>query len=153
MTELSELLDDRCVDLTLKKGRKRVIVSRLAELAARTDAVTDATGFERELLEREDQTSTAIGGGIAIPHKLSPRIARRVLGIARCDAGTNYGAPDGQPVKLFFLLLAPEDALNDHLRVLSRLARFLHDAAFREKLLAATTADEIRSAFQAKERE
>lgn len=153
MTELSELLDDRCVDLNLKKSRKRAIVSRLAELAARSDAVNDVAGFERELLEREGQTSTAIGGGIAIPHKLSRRVSRRVLGIVRCDEGTGFGAPDGQPVKLFFLLLAPEDALNDHLRVLSRLARFLHDAAFREKLLTANTADEVRSAFRAKEQE
>ena len=153
MIPLSELLDDRIIDLTLSKGRKRAIISRLVELAVTGDAVSDPVALERELLEREQDSSSAIGGSIAIPHKLSSHITRRVLGFARCSEGTAFDAPDREPVRLFFLLLAPETAVTEHLRILSRLARFLHDAEFRTALLSAANASDVRRAFEAKERE
>ena len=153
MTPLSQLLDDRVIELGLPRGRKRAVVTRLAQLAAASDAVTDAAALERELRQREQDSSSAIGGGIAIPHKLSPYVTRRVLGFARCSDGTGFDAPDREPVKLFFLLLAPENAVTEHLRVLSRLARFLHDTEFRQALLTAQNAADVRRAFEAKENE
>jgi nitrogen PTS system EIIA component len=153
MTQLSELLDDGCVDLSLEKGRKAAILSRLIGMAYNAGAVSDQATLIQEILEREEQTSTAIGGGIAIPHKLSSCVTRRILGFGRCDEGAAFSAPDGRPVMMFFLLLAPEDAVTDHLRILSRLARFLHDPNFQNSLLDASSPEEIRNVFLAKEQE
>lgn len=153
MTPLSQLLDDRAVDLSLPKGRKPAIIAHLAGLAAATGAVTDRDALERELLQREEEISTATGAGIAIPHKLSPHVNRRILGFARCAGGVAFDAPDRKPVELFFLLLAPEAAVTEHLRILSRLARYLHDGEFKQRLLSAENADALRSAFLSKETE
>ncbi len=151
--QLSDLFDERAVELDLPKGGKEVVISRLAELAELAGAVTNGEALRRQLSDREEQSSSAIGGGIAIPHVLSNTVTRRALGFARSNVGVAFNAPDGEPVSFFFLLLAPESSVTDHLRVLSRLARFLHDPTFRSALASAATAAEVREALLAKENE
>jgi nitrogen PTS system EIIA component len=150
---LSDLLDDRCIDLNLAKGKKSAVLSHLVRMADTAGAVTDADGLLKELITREKQTTTAIGGGIAIPHKLSPYVRHSVLGFGKCDEGVSFSAPDSRPVVMFFLLLAPENAVNEHLRILSRLARYLHDQSFQTRLMNARTPEDVRAAFTHKENE
>ncbi|MFP4330734.1 MAG: PTS sugar transporter subunit IIA [Alkalispirochaetaceae bacterium] len=140
---LVEMLDPRCIDLSFSKRRRKQVVRRLVELAGVTGAVRDQEELAKQILKRDDEVSTAVGDGVAIPHRISPLVDRRLLVFLRTEKAAAFSPPDGQPVHLVFLLLAPEGAVNDHLRSLSRLARLLHDATFRSALMAAQSSDEV----------
>jgi len=97
------------------------------------------------LKEREALGSTGIGGGIAIPHGKLADLKDIIILFARSREGVEFAAVDNQPVKLFFLLLAPENAAGTHLKILARISRMLKSREFREKLLAAPGAEELHA--------
>ena len=85
---------------------------------------------------RERLTSTAIGEGVAIPHGRVSSLRDVVAGFARSEAGVDFDSVDGKPTRIFFVLLAPDDAAALHLKALARISRLLKDASFRERLAA-----------------
>ncbi|HWP35278.1 MAG TPA: PTS sugar transporter subunit IIA, partial [Thermodesulfobacteriota bacterium] len=89
------------------------------------------------LLERERIGSTGVGEGVAIPHAKLAGVRRLVGAFARSRGGIEFGAVDGRPCRLFFLLVAPEDAASDHLRALARVAKLMRDPEVRRRLLEA----------------
>ena len=89
------------------------------------------------LREREALGSTGIGGGIAIPHGKLPDLDEIIVLFARSREGVEFAAVDGQPVHLFFLLLAPENSAGIHLKTLAQISRMLKNQAFCEALLNA----------------
>jgi len=95
------------------------------------------------LLEREKLGSTGIGDGIAIPHGKLNIVDNLAISFGRSKEGIDFNAMDGKPVYLFFLLLAPENAAGQHLKMLAKLSRMLKDATFRKNLLEATSKEEI----------
>ena len=95
------------------------------------------------LWEREKLGSTAIGDGIAIPHGKLPGIRGVVGSFARHPAGVDFESLDGLPTKLFFLLVAPDDSVGQHLKALARVSRLLKGAAFRQQLLEAADRAEL----------
>ena len=102
--------------------------SFIKDLAARVVAALPAVGEQElldRLLEREAQQSTGIGDGLALPHAIVRGLERTVLVVGRCRQGLDFDALDSEPVDLVFLLLSPEDARNEHLRLLARLARIV----------------------------
>ncbi len=115
---------------TTKKGVLEELVGLLAKdgKVQSTEAVLDV------LLEREKLGSTGIGQGIAIPHAKTDQAKEvsAVFGLAR--RGIQFDALDGEPVYLFFLLVAPPDAAAQHLKVLARISRLLKDKYFRQSL-------------------
>ena len=117
---------------------------------------TDRTDLRDQLFAavqaREELCSTAIEGGVAIPHSrqaIPGLVERPVIVFARHQTGVDFGAEDRQPTKLFFLLCA--DGTGPHLRMLSRLSRLLRSSRLREKLQTAATAEEILAAFREEE--
>jgi PTS system nitrogen regulatory IIA component len=122
---LGDYLSEDLVLWDLPRLEKR---SFIEDLVARVVAVLTAVG-EKELLdrllEREAQQSTGIGGGLALPHAVVPGLERTALVVGRCREGLDFDALDSEPVDLLFLLLSPEDARNEHLRLLARLARIV----------------------------
>lgn len=103
------------------------------------------------LWERERLGSTAIGDGIAIPHgKL--RGLRGVVGVfGRHAAGVDFDSLDGNPTRLFFLLVAPDESVGQHLKALARVSRLLKDAEFRKRLVASDDAAEILSLIRSED--
>jgi PTS system nitrogen regulatory IIA component len=102
--------------------------SFMKELVARVVAVLPALDEQElldRLLEREAQQSTGIGDGLALPHAVVRGLERTALVVGRCREGLDFDALDSQPVDLLFLLLSPEDAKDEHLRLLARLARIV----------------------------
>jgi len=95
------------------------------------------------LLEREKLGSTGIGDGIAIPHGKLNIVDDLAISFGRSKEGIDFNAMDGKPVYLFFLLLAPENAAGQHLKMLAKLSRMLKDATFRKNLLEAPSKEEI----------
>ena len=107
-----------------------------AEAAARIPAVDEKELLAR-LLEREEERSTGVGGGLALPHARVSGLERTVLLVGRVRDGLDFGAPDGRPVDLLFVLLSPADASSEHLRLLARVARIFAPEGILEKLRAA----------------
>ncbi|HEX7519475.1 MAG TPA: PTS sugar transporter subunit IIA [Candidatus Deferrimicrobium sp.] len=89
------------------------------------------------LMDREGLGSTGIGEGVAIPHGKVPGIDRLVAVFGRSRGEVQFASLDGKPVRLFFLILAPENSAGMHLKALARISRLLKDQRFRMRLLAA----------------
>ncbi|MFW5742696.1 MAG: PTS sugar transporter subunit IIA [Spirochaetota bacterium] len=145
------MLDESCVKLEIAARRKPEIIRELVEVLASAGKISDADEVTRRVVEREEMTTTGIGGGIAIPHCLSAAAPETTLAFGRSTRGAKFDAVDKRPVRLFFLMVGPPGAHNDHLRLLSRLARYLHDPELKQTLLDAEDAATVVSVFAERE--
>ena len=118
----------------------------IAALAARRRAIDEKLVF-RALWRREQSGSTAVGHGIAIPHARLPGITEPVVLFARTKAPIPFDAPDRRPVSNFFVILVPEQANEEHLRILATVSEMFSDTGFRDRLEAATEAASIHRLF------
>ncbi len=123
-------------------SKAEVLIELARHLAAHYDEV-DEQRLVEVLWERERLGSTAIGDGIAIPHGKLPGL-RGVVGMfGRHAAGVDFDSLDGNPTRLFFLLVAPEESVGQHLKALARVSRLLKDVQFRKRLVEADDAAAI----------
>ncbi len=99
--------------------------------------------IERALVEREKMGSTAMGEGVALPHARVPSLSRIYIGVIRSLRGIDFDSPDGRPVRIAFVVLAPEEETAGYLRCLSHIARMLKEHEFREAILSARSKEEI----------
>lgn len=137
---LTELLSPDRVLLPLPAGDRQtaiaVLTRRLADLAnARYDAVLDA------VLERESVQSTGIGFGVAIPHGRCAAVHELSMVAGVSARPVPFDSIDGEPVRLFFLIVGPEASAGLHVKLLSRIARLVRRDSVRQQLVEATTAD------------
>ncbi len=139
---LTELISPRAIVPALKVAGKKQLMQELAHRAAELTGVNEREIFET-LMQRERLGSTAIGKGIAIPHCKLPGLSRLYGLFARLDRPLDFQSPDGRPVDLVFLLLAPEGAGADHLQALARVARLLRDEETVMKLRESRDAEAI----------
>ena len=116
---------------------KADVVGELAAHLAQHYPEIDAERLVNVLWERERLGSTAIGDGIAIPHGKLPGLKGVLGAFGRHVDGVDFESLDGNPTRLFFVLVAPEDSVGQHLKALARVSRLLKDKGFREALLAA----------------
>lgn len=149
--EYSTLLSPDCIALDLKGKRKKEIIEELVDLLVKSGKILHGRDIAEEVLAREKITSTGIGKGVALPHKLMRGINETLIAFGRKNTGINFDAIDNKPVDLFFLLLGPEGNTGVHLKLLSRLARFLHDDGFILALRNAATPEEILEVFRREE--
>lgn len=150
-TVLSQLLNPACIELNLQERRKEELIRELTGVLARSGDIADVEGLSEAILAREEISSTGIGSGIAIPHCLSDQVEETRLAFGRKDEGAKFDAVDNQPVHLFFLLIGPAGDHARHLRVLSKIARYLHDPSFCRRLREASTPEEVMQALRDKE--
>jgi PTS system nitrogen regulatory IIA component len=118
----------------------------IALLAARRHQL-DGELICRALWRREQIGSTGIGHGIAIPHARIPGITDPIVLFARTKQSVPYGALDHQPVSTFFMILVPEQANGEHLRILATISEMFFDRAFRNRLETATEPTAIQRLF------
>ena len=119
---------------------------KIASFAARRHQLDEELVF-RALWRREQIGSTAIGHGIAIPHARIPGIAKPVVLFARASMPIPFGALDRQPVSVFFMILVPEHANEEHLRILATVSEMFSQREFRNRLEAATDPNAIQRLF------
>jgi nitrogen PTS system EIIA component len=98
----------------------------------------------RRLVEREAAATTALGGGIAIPHARTPHCPAPCLAAARLDPAVDFGATDGIPVDMVFLLLGPPEAPGEHVRLLARIAKLAQRSGVLADLRSAADDRELR---------
>lgn len=136
---LTELLTTDRIKVPLAATDKPAVLRELTQLLAdRAGAPVDP--LLAAVLEREQVLSTGIGHGIAIPHAKSPLVQDLVLVAGSHPAGVAFHALDGEPVRLFFLLIGPDSAAGQHVKALSRIARLVRRESVRDALLAAPDA-------------
>ncbi|MCZ1009617.1 fructose-specific PTS transporter subunit EIIC [Streptomyces lydicus] len=135
---LSGHLTVRTVKTQLDADGKEAAIREMAELAAGTGRVADVDELVRVALAREAQGTTGLGEEIAIPHAKTDAVTAPVVAFARSADGIDWGAPDGTPARLVFMISVPEAAAGDeHLRILALLSRKLMDTEFRTRLQGA----------------
>jgi len=144
---LIDLLDPAAVIPDLKGREKKDVLDELAAAVAPGLGVP-ADRVARVLAEREKLGSTGIGDGIAIPHGKIDGIEGLRVGFARSVAGVDFEAMDGGSTHLFFVLIAPEESVGDHLKMLARISRMLKDSGFRSRLTKASSREEILSLIE-----
>jgi len=136
---LTDLLTPERIKVPLAAADKAGVLRELTLLLAdRAGAPLDP--LLAAVLEREAVLSTGIGHGIAIPHAKSPLVQELMLVSGSSPAGVPFEALDGEPVRLFFLLIGPDSAAGLHVKALSRIARLVRRESVREALLAAPDA-------------
>jgi mannitol/fructose-specific phosphotransferase system IIA component (Ntr-type) len=142
---LSELLSPATIHLHLAGADRDAVLQELVQLVPELGTLPDARQtLLRALVEREMLHSTGIGDGIAIPHARNALVGlvnRPVIIFGRHETGVAYGAIDGAPARLFFLLIAP--TVTQHLAMLARISRLLRDPRLRQGLLAVQSADDV----------
>ncbi|RIJ57226.1 PTS fructose transporter subunit IIABC [Clavibacter phaseoli] len=142
---MPSLITNRLVLLDADLGADREhAVRTLAERVVAEGRATDADALFADAWERESKTDTGMGGGLAIPHCRSAAVTEATLVMARPEPAVDFGAPDG-PADLVFFIAAPDGADQEHLVLLSRLARSLIKPEFVEALRTATDEDQVVS--------
>ena len=141
--KITELLTKETVLLSIAGNEKHAVINELVDLLDQAGKLSDREHFKTAILNREEQGSTGFRNGIAIPHAKDYSVKKAAIAFGKSRTGVNFGAIDGQPSHMFFMIAAPERANQIHLEVLSRLATILMKEEVRQKLIAASTVDDI----------
>jgi PTS system fructose-specific IIA component len=135
---LSQLLAPDRVRVPLTSRDKSSVLRELVDLLVRCSG-GEADDILHAVREREDCQSTGFGYGVAIPHARSPSLPGLMLVAGQAAEPIEYGALDGRPVRLFFLLAGPESMAGSQVRALARIARLVRREYVRDRLLGALT--------------
>ncbi|WP_338473117.1 fructose-specific PTS transporter subunit EIIC [Niallia sp. XMNu-256] len=137
--KITELLTEETVLLNINNRDKNNVIDELVNVLDRAGRLSNRDQFKTAILNREAQSTTGIGDGIAIPHAKDASVAKPSIAFGRSQNGVDYESLDGQPSHLFFMIAAPEGANNTHLEALSRLATILMQEEVRQELMGAAT--------------
>ena len=143
MMRITELLDVRSISLDAAPKSKKEALDMVVDLMVRSGKVNDVEGYRKLVYAREEESTTGIGEGIAIPHGKGDAVDRPGLAAMVVKDGVDFESLDEEPATLFFLIAAPNTEDNVHLDVLSKLSMMLMDPEFTESLRNAGTAEEF----------
>ena len=141
--KITDLLSKDAIKLNGIANSKQDAINKLVDLMAKNGNLTDKEKYTQVVLKREEEGSTGIGEGIAIPHGKTDAVSKPGLSAMVINDGVEFDSLDGQPAKLLFLIAAPNTKDNVHLDVLSRLSTLLMDTEFRKSLMEAKTPEEF----------
>jgi len=127
---------------------KEEAIALLATLVCESHPEIEHATLYQALCEREQQASTAVGDGIAVPHARCAGLTQPVAAFARSTQGLAFDSLDGKPTHLFFLIVSPPDPPGRHLQVLARVSRMLVDPGFRARSMRAESQADLLSLFQ-----
>lgn len=149
---ITDLLKKNGIALNVNLSGKSEAIDKLVSLHEKCGNLNDVAAYKQGIIKREEMGTTAIGMEVAIPHAKSDAVKSPALTAITVPNGVDYGAPDGNPCKLLFMIAATTDG-DVHLEVLARLMQMLMDEDFTAKLKAAKTAGEFLAIIDAKETE
>ena len=141
--KITELLDRRSILLNGAPASKKDALDQMIALMVKSGKIRDEEAYRQEVYRREEEGTTGIGEGIAIPHGKCDAVIKPGLAAMVIPNGVDFDSLDGQPVHLIFLIAAPNTKDNIHLDVLSKLSMLLMDEKFAENLKNAKTVDEF----------
>jgi fructose-specific phosphotransferase system IIA component len=141
--KLSKFCEESLVVFDMKATEKEAAIEELVELAATSNMVKDKDRLLQDVKEREELVTTGVGYGVAFPHAKTRSVKGIVIAFGRSPAGIDFDAMDHQPVYLFFLIAAPEDAIGAHLNVMARLSYLMKSSENRQKLMEASSPGDV----------
>ncbi len=144
---IGEILRESCVIADLKGKTKKEIFVELVKTLRDANLVEDVEEAVNVVLERERLGSTGIGDGVAIPHGKMKGLRNILCAFGKSKEGVDFDAVDSKPVRIFLLLLAPEDSASLHLKTLSRVSKLLRDPSFRKRLTELPSSHDIYNAI------
>ena len=141
--KITDLLSEKAINLHGKANSKEEAIIQLVDLMVENENINDKEAYKQAVLKREEEGTTGIGEGIAIPHGKTDAVEKPGLAAMIIPDGVDFKSLDGSPAKLLFLIAAPNTKDNVHLDVLSRLSTLLMDTDFRQALYDAKTPKEF----------
>ena len=140
---LIDLIVEDIFKIPLASLDKPDVLRELVQILKDADKVEDFDGALKAVQEREDKMSTGLQDGIAVPHGKTPVVSSLQLAIGIAPTGIDFDALDGNPTKLFFLLLAPPDQAGPHVQALAEIAKLAQSKAFCRALVGAESAADV----------
>lgn len=151
--KIQDVLNKNVMLFDLQATDKEGVINEMVQSLVDNGVVTDFDTFKAGIMNREAQTSTGLGDGIAMPHSKNEAVKEATVLFAKSNKGVDYASLDGQPTDLFFMIAAPEGANDTHLAALAELSKYLMKPGFADKLRQASTPDQVIAAFDAEEQE
>ena len=151
--KIQDVLNKNVMLFDLQATDKEGVINEMVQSLVDNGVVTDFDTFKAGIMNREAQTSTGLGDGIAMPHSKNVAVKEATVLFAKSNKGVDYASLDGQPTDLFFMIAAPEGANDTHLAALAELSKYLMKPGFADKLRQASTPDQVIAAFDAEEQE
>ena len=148
---IRDLLSVQSIELGGKPGNKTEVLNHMVDLMAKGGNIADVETYRKGVFAREEEGTTGIGMGIAIPHCKSDAVKAPGLAAMTIKEGTDFESLDGTPAKIIFLIAAPNTSDNVHLQVLSKLSVMLMDESFTNSLVNASSVEEFLSIIDKEE--
>ncbi|WP_029179858.1 PTS fructose transporter subunit IIABC [Streptococcus suis] len=149
--KIQDVLRKDVMLLDLQATSKEAVIDEMITSLVDKGYVTDFEVFKTGIMNREAQTTTGLGDGIAMPHAKNAAVKEATVLFAKSNKGVDYASLDGQPTDLFFMIAAPEGANDTHLAALAELSKYLMKAGFADRLRAATNPEEVIAVFDTAE--
>ncbi|WP_105117061.1 PTS fructose transporter subunit IIABC [Streptococcus suis] len=149
--KIQDVLRKDVMLLDLQVTSKEAVIDEMITSLVEKGYVTDFEVFKTGIMNREAQTTTGLGDGIAMPHAKNAAVKEATVLFAKSNKGVDYASLDGQPTDLFFMIAAPEGANDTHLAALAELSKYLMKAGFADRLRAATNPEEVIAVFDTAE--
>ncbi|WP_105155401.1 fructose-specific PTS transporter subunit EIIC [Streptococcus suis] len=149
--KIQDILRKDVMLLDLQATSKEAVIDEMIASLVDKGYVTDFDVFKTGIMNREAQTTTGLGDGIAMPHAKNAAVKEATVLFAKSNKGVDYASLDGQPTDLFFMIAAPEGANDTHLAALAELSKYLMKPGFADKLRGVSSPEEVISVFDAAE--
>ncbi|WP_163652053.1 PTS fructose transporter subunit IIABC [Listeria sp. PSOL-1] len=149
--KITDLLNKDVMIMSLKATNKEEAIDEMIASLSQHQKINDINLFKKAIMTREEESSTGIGEGIAMPHAKTKAVSEPTVVFAKSEAGIDYASLDGEPAYLFFMIAATDGANETHLETLAALSRLLIHPDFVQKLKAAKTSEEVIHLFDMEE--
>ncbi|HIF9071193.1 TPA: PTS fructose transporter subunit IIABC [Photobacterium damselae] len=150
---ITTLINEKLINLDLQATTKDQVFAEMAEMLTQQGKVADKEQFIADIYAREELGNTGFEEGVALPHAKSAAVASPAVAIGVSRQGIEYGAEDGLPSKLFFMIASPDGGANHHIEVLAELSSKLIEDGFIDAFLAAKTSEEALNLLLADKKE
>lgn len=149
---LLDILSIDCIRAPLTATTKRAVIDELVDVLAAAGRVSNASALKDAVWMREQTRTTGIGHGLAIPHGKGPGVSSLAMAIGKPAEALDFEAIDGQPVQLIVLLASPPDRTSEHIQALARVSRLMTMEAFRKRIYASGSPQEIYDLLASQEK-
>ncbi|WP_099777946.1 PTS fructose transporter subunit IIABC [Streptococcus suis] len=149
--KIQDVLRKDVMLLDLQATSKEAVIDEMIASLVEKGYVTDFEVFKTGIMNREAQTTTGLGDGIAMPHAKNAAVKEATVLFVKSNKGVDYASLDGQPTDLFFMIAAPEGANDTHLAALAELSKYLMKPGFADRLRAVTNPEEVIAVFDTAE--
>lgn len=148
---ITDILQPECIKVPLEAQQKQSAIFELVDLLTEKTSISDAEELKKAVWDRETTRTTGIGHGIAIPHGKCGGVDRLRMAIGVTTEPIDFGAIDGKPVHVIFLLASPVDQTGPHIQILAKISRMLTDEKFRVALKEVNNSESLYELIQKNE--